>query len=286
MSFEDDLRDQLQSLARPRPRHGGALATINRRVRTRRRARVVIGVATVVTALAVASVAVASIRRPSAVPVDHDQRDPDVSVGVFGVSMHFTVAFTEPRTLDAGTVRNSGRNFESYFASVDDPDGPPIPANVPAGTTFVAGGPVRPDCRRHSMGPVTLTIRSHRSDGAPVTYRYTATHAEELDRAAEEWCAKGLQQVGSSGTGYPDGRLAWTTQLVNPGPEPVTVRSRDYTMGRSHWLATSLVVPPRQVVKLTLRGSNVDCYKNAPWVTGNLTANGKPLHFDLLDGCG
>jgi hypothetical protein len=214
--------------------------------------------------------------------------------GVYGVDVGVAFSFPDDRTIMGGSYQVAGRTETPLFypAGVVEDDGrlPPAHPSVRAGQRVVADGDVKPNCEANADYAAVLVVSSRSSDGQihKDSLPIGKSDAAYIRDIAAKFCTKSVQadikEIRTSANGQ---NVTVTYELVNPGPESVTVSSAAWKSGDSRWLPVSTVVPADgQTHPLTVEGFGVGCQSqggNGPLPMGLLTASGSDPHIGSQD---
>ena len=183
------------------------------------------------------------------------------------------------------TIDAAGRHAQAYPYPPDfDTDNwPPAPHPMLApGRRMLVLGDVLPLCDGKEHDPPTITITSRSSSGEIISDRFAVAAdgssvedtAAYIDQVTNDFCSRGvtaeLSQSSSSG------RVTYV--IRNPGPDEVTVTSKEWHSGPARWEAASIDVPADgQEHRLTVHGSGGICSVagiQGPLTLGLLSATG------------
>lgn len=208
------------------------------------------------------------------------------TVGVEGgsIGVWMPVRFSDARTVVRGDLLLQGRSRRASLAPRDGRDvdrpAPEGPIRVRAGVRVDVAGGWLASCADPAGVPI-LTVTSRTADGRSARDRYVPADLAAYEKAFAAACRGGLQASLVGSRQAPDGRFSVDLELVNPGPDEVTVTSEAYERDGARWDATSVVVPVGKEAQLRISGRGAGCVPTTPWATGHLTADGKPLKLPV-----
>jgi hypothetical protein len=103
-------------------------------------------------------------------------------------------------------------------------------------------------------------VTSRTADGRSARDRYVPADLAAYEKAFAAACRGGLQASLVGSRQAPDGRFSVDLELVNPGPDEVTVTSEAYKRDGARWDAISVVVPVGKEAQLRSRaGARAAC---------------------------
>ena len=278
-----DLRPAVAALAAPRDAAPHAYADVIAAVhRRRRRQNLAVAGASVATiaAIAVGAVAVASPRPGDGTAAGHSV-ELTARGTPWGFHVEMTVSFPDSVDLVSGFFHVGAQQFKTSFYPDDGTDDGDYTRPLPlgAGVSVMVSAMVQPGCALPAEAP-DLVVTSESHDSSPRRDLFTAANPDDYADALAAWCERGPQVTEHAASGGPDGHVAVTLQIVNPGTEPIHVQSHAYVLDGAHWSRAQVVVPAGQTRRLVVTASHaIFSARDKPWMTGHLTSDGVPLRL-------
>lgn len=205
-----------------------------------------------------------------------------------GISFSTETTFAETVTLSAPTLRAGKAEVPGELWPLDgqDHEGEDLdPLPLPAGTPVQIQGTIRPRCDGSDI-EVTISVTSQSSDGEKQGNRYSARNFEALAAAMQQFCERGPTVSIPMIRGYPDGDAVIGLDVMNPGPEEITVEVPGYSDEHVTWTAVTGTVPAGESVRFEIQGEQVGCElgEKASWQEGRLLIDGDPFVVTSDDG--
>ena len=239
-----------------------------------------VGVVLVVGALVAAGGWAASHRdrNDAAAAVDASTRVPmRVYVTDGGVGWDAEVRFDRAVTLSDARVHYGARSDTGSLWLDEESPYDDIP--VETGDRVSISGGVLPDCTPGApLAEPAVSVVERETDGTAQRHRYLPSKPLDLASAVREWCAHPPTVGVGMHSLTPEGESVVSVYVVNPGPDPVSVRVPAYADAHMTWESLDVVVPPAERGRFEIHGHDVGCEPGeiASWEDGRLLLDGEP----------
>lgn len=212
----------------------------------------------------------------------------DVMMHELGVSFSIETTFPEGVTLSAPTVKVGRVEAPGELWPLDgiDHEGEDLdPVSVPVGTRVQIHGWLRPSCDGGD-DRATISVISQRPDDEQSTRRYVGRNVEAVEAAIRQFCERGPTVSLLMSRLDPNGDATVGLDVVNPGPDEITVEVPGYSDERVTWRALTGTVPAGESVRFEIHGSQVgyEPGERASWQEGRLLIDGEPFVVTSDDG--
>ena len=154
-----------------------------------------------------------------------------------------------------------------------DLEPPPDTLDLPQRVQVLLEGNVLAACPKVPSLPVfeVQTVRA----GEEITERYVPNDPTNFADAFDQWCELPFIVTAGRARSTPEGDSTYWLRLHNPGPSTVAVVSERVSGGRWVWDSSRAAVPAGTIGSLIIRGHGAPPV--APWESGHLLADGRPI---------